>query len=121
MYNRSSLQTKTSSVRHIFYILSILGFLIPFAVAFVVNRQGDDHNFWYRFVSINIPITLVLLIFFLVAAFLHAIIFPQPVAIDALPPLSWYDLSLMTILFLIENILIYQYMRIASSAPVAEL
>lgn len=108
-------QTETSSVRHVFYTLSILGFLIPLAVAFVANRQGDNHHFWYRFVSINIPITLVLLIFFLVAVFLHASIFPQSVAIDALPPLSWYNLLLITLFSLVENILIYRYIHIASS------
>ncbi len=109
-------QIETSLVRYVFYIISVSSFLISFAVAYAANQKGDNNHFWYRFISISVSVTFVLLVFFVIATFLKAGILQQTIGTsDTMPLLSWHDLLLVTIFAIIENLMVYRYMRIASS------
>lgn len=108
-------QIENSLMRRTSYALYALNSLLPFAVALAANQRGDKKNFWYRFISIHAAIGLALLTLVGIATFFYTILFLGEDYVP--PPLSWVEIYITTTLSIIINIMIYRYMRIASSAP----
>ena len=54
--------SKDSWINYVSRIVTILEFLIPLSITYIINRKADNNCFWYRFISISIPINVVLVI-----------------------------------------------------------
>lgn len=101
------------------YVLHILGFFtffVPLIIAYFINKKADNAHFWYRYISINIPISIILAIvtlvlFFVYTGFLHYSGLPQKSEFNLF---TWHDVILYSIDTIVLNIMTYKYMRIAS-------
>lgn len=108
----------------IFVFLSIIGIVIPLfivplnekllivfdsflslAIAYVINKKADNAQFWYRFISVNVSIGIMLALLSAIVGAILYLIFQSP------PDQS---ISIGIWIIVLSNILLYKYMCIAS-------
>lgn len=103
-------------IGYVLQILSFFTFLMPLIIAYFVNKKADNRHFLYRYMSINIPISIIVALLNLVLSFIY-VGFLHYLKIQRKPEfglLTWHDVALYFISAIILNIMIYKYMRIAS-------
>ena len=94
------------------YIVSMIIFTLALlSIAYVVNKKGDNKDFWYRFISLDMTITII----FIAAIFGIALF--APIFIDPAQPIvfGWTFLIFTNSFSIVYLYLMYKYMRCVSS------
>jgi hypothetical protein len=83
-------------------------------IAYNANRQGDGRNFWYRYISINIPILLLMVIGAFVLGILFGIV---DIAVGTTTfdgTYSYDDLAIELVFAIFVLYMTHKYMRLAA-------
>jgi hypothetical protein len=108
---------------YVFYATIISMFIftpIWLGLAYVANKKGDGKDFWYRFISLNITITIIVSIALFILFFIFGLFYPiftgSPfVDPNETPKLDWLDFFFTDLLSIIYLYLIYKYMLLISA------
>ena len=113
------IHSESLSPPYISLILSLIGLFAPPAIAYIANKKGDNAHFWYRMVSMNIPIVITVTIVTLIMAImsLATMMFINILWQSAIKSFSnaWDVAPLVTAFFIIQSIMTSHYMRMVSS------
>lgn len=117
---RHLIQSENILIMYAVQTLMVLGVFLPFAVAYIANGATKGAHFWYRFIGIHTPISIIMLAaLFISVPFINPLLFYlsgfTPTS-GNFPHLSWGHLVFYTFYLTIFNILVYKAIRIASSA-----
>ncbi len=98
-----------STVEIVDKTLIALTTIASFVIAYYANRQGDGKRYWYRFISLNTPIAILVLV-------IGFVLFLIATLVGALDPdtYGYADIGLESLLYLVSFYWLYKYMRIAS-------
>ncbi len=85
-------------------------------LAYVANKKGDGKDFWYRFISLTITLTIILGIGAVVLGFLIGI-FMSPLILNSqeFSKIIWFDFYITNFFSLLYLYLTYKYIRLISS------
>ncbi len=86
-------------------------------LAYIANKKGDGKDFWYRFISLNITITIILCVISMISGIIASFFIYPPSALTKAPELlefGWFDVGLINLFSIIGLYLTYKYMRLVS-------
>ncbi|MFC1615062.1 hypothetical protein ACFL22_00700 [Patescibacteria group bacterium] len=86
-----------------------------FSLAYTANKKGDGKDFWYRFISLDLAITIIIGAVVFVGAILYGFfISPHPADLQEMPKMDWGDFYLVVLISIANLYLIHKYMHFIS-------